>query len=65
MGRYCLHFAATGNPNGPDVPPWPAYRRDSESLVDFGDAIRVLNGHRNDQLDLVEKVLRESHPESF
>jgi para-nitrobenzyl esterase len=58
MGRYWLNFAATGNPNGPDLPEWPAYRTDADEVLDFGDNVTVLQSPRNDQLDLIEKVLR-------
>jgi para-nitrobenzyl esterase len=58
MGRYWINFAATGNPNGPDLPEWPAYRADAEEVLDFGDNVTVLQSPRNDQLDLIEKVLR-------
>jgi para-nitrobenzyl esterase len=57
MGRYWIHFAATGNPNGADLPEWPAYRADAEEVLDFGDTVTVLQSPRNDQLDLIEKVL--------
>jgi para-nitrobenzyl esterase len=58
MGRYWVNFAASGNPNGDGLPPWPAYRSDSEEMIDFTDNVNVLRGHRNEQLDLVEKILR-------
>jgi para-nitrobenzyl esterase len=58
MGQYWIQFAATGNPNGQGLPSWPAYRTDSEEMIDFADDIHVLKGHRNEQLDLVEKALR-------
>jgi para-nitrobenzyl esterase len=57
MGRYWIHFAATGNPNGPDLPEWPTYRADAEEVLDFGNTVTVLHSLRNDQLDLIEKVL--------
>ena len=28
MGKYWTNFARTGNPNGGDTPPWPAYAKD-------------------------------------
>lgn len=58
MGHYWIRFAATGDPNGPDLPAWPAYRRDAEEMVDFADEVKVLKGDRNHQLDVIDKVLR-------
>ncbi len=58
MGRYWIQFAATGNPNGQGLPSWPAYRTDSEEMIEFADDIQILKGYRNEQLDVVEKVLR-------
>jgi para-nitrobenzyl esterase len=57
LGRYWINFAATGDPNGAGLPPWPVYRRNSEETVDFADEVNVLKGPRNDQLDMAEKVL--------
>jgi para-nitrobenzyl esterase len=58
MGRYWIQFAATGNPNSDKLRVWPAYRTDGEEMIDFAEDINVLKGHRNDQLDAIEKVLR-------
>ncbi len=58
MGHYWIRLAATGNPNGPGLPRWPAYRADTEEMVDFADDIHVLKGHRNEQLDVIEKIMR-------
>ena len=32
MIKYWTNFVATGDPNGPDLPPWPAFRIDQESV---------------------------------
>jgi para-nitrobenzyl esterase len=29
MQAYFVNFIKTGNPNGPDLPEWPAYRGES------------------------------------
>jgi len=60
MGRYWVNFATTGDPNGKDVPNWPTYRAGSDEMVEFADDVKVLSGHRNSQLDAIEKYVRES-----
>jgi para-nitrobenzyl esterase len=60
IGRYWINLGATGDPNGQGLPNWPAYRADTEEMIDFADAVRVLKGHRNDQLEVVEKVLKNN-----
>jgi para-nitrobenzyl esterase len=57
LGRYWINFAATGNPIGSELPPWPAYQGDAEEVLDFGENVTVLSAPRNDQLNLIEKVL--------
>jgi para-nitrobenzyl esterase len=57
IGRYWVNFAATGNPNGKDLPAWPAYVLDGEEMVDFAEDVTILKGYRNAQLDVVEEVL--------
>jgi para-nitrobenzyl esterase len=58
LGRYWINFAAIGDPNGPGLPVWPVYRPGAEQMVDFAADVKVLQGPRNDQLDLIDKVLR-------
>jgi para-nitrobenzyl esterase len=58
IGRYWINFAAAGDPNGQGLPAWPAYRLDSEEMVDFAADASILKRHRNDQLDVIERVLR-------
>jgi para-nitrobenzyl esterase len=58
MAHYWINFAATGNPNGAGLADWPAYARGTEEMLDLADEITVLKRHRNDQLDVVDEVLR-------
>jgi para-nitrobenzyl esterase len=41
MSSYWLRFAATGNPNGPDLPEWPAYDEQSRHVKEFGSRVSV------------------------
>jgi len=33
MSSYWVHFAATGDPNGPGLPPWPVYGAETASVL--------------------------------
>jgi para-nitrobenzyl esterase len=33
--RYWANFAKTGDPNGPDLPHWPAYTAKGDGIMDF------------------------------
>jgi carboxylesterase type B len=37
VSAYWANFAATGDPNGPDLPRWPAYSADSATVMEIGD----------------------------
>ena len=39
MSAYWVRFAATGNPNGPDLPEWPAYDEQSRQVKEFGSRV--------------------------
>lgn len=36
MSSYWVNFAATGNPNGGDLPAWPAYRGEPGQVMELG-----------------------------
>jgi para-nitrobenzyl esterase len=41
MSTAWLRFAATGNPNGPGLPAWPAYTAAADQYLEFGDTIKA------------------------
>ena len=41
MSSYWVRFAATGNPNGPNLPEWPAYDEQSRHAREFGSRTNV------------------------
>jgi len=46
MARYWVNFAATGEPNGEDLPDWPIYEKDTRLSLWLGDDI-VARPHRD------------------
>lgn len=41
MTSYWVNFATTGNPNGGNLPKWPAYNAGDDQALEFGDQIAV------------------------
>jgi para-nitrobenzyl esterase len=35
MSSYFVNFAKTGDPNGPGLPPWPAFTESSQTVMHF------------------------------
>ena len=58
VSRYWVNFARTGNPNGPGLPEWPAYRAATDSLLELGSEVAVREHFRRPQLDMIEQVRR-------
>lgn len=48
-------FARTGNPNHPDLPHWPAYRRNGAAMV-FDNVCEARNGIEAEGLELIAKA---------
>ena len=43
MSAYWVQFATTGNPNGGDLPKWPAYEAKEDALLELGDQIETVS----------------------
>ena len=41
MSSYWVNFARSGNPNSPDVSPWPAFTSAESRILAIGDPITV------------------------
>jgi para-nitrobenzyl esterase len=55
LASYWVNFAATGDPNGPGLPEWPAFNTDADEALEFGDTIQVRRGVRKERLDLLDR----------
>lgn len=55
MSTYWVNFAKTGNPNGPGLPPWPAYSRSDERALEFGETLRPIPLPDGAQLDFFDR----------
>jgi para-nitrobenzyl esterase len=54
MTSYWVNFAATGNPNGGDLPKWPAYNAKDDQSLNFGDQIAVQSDVNKTGLDFFD-----------
>jgi para-nitrobenzyl esterase len=57
MSQYWFNLAATGNPNGPGLPVWPAYDAQHPMLMNFGDVPAAIPVPRAAALDF-----QDAHP---
>ena len=55
---YWVNFARTGDPNGPGLPPWPAYRTASDDSLEFADTVRAGKDLYKQQCDFIDRVSR-------
>jgi para-nitrobenzyl esterase len=61
MSQYWVNFATTGDPNGPGLPVWPKYDRESEPAIEFGaDGTAAVSAVREEKLDLFDPSYRVS-----
>jgi len=57
MSQYWFNFAASGNPNGPGLPVWPAFDAQHQVLLNFADTPAAIPVPRPDALDF-----QDAHP---
>jgi carboxylesterase type B len=55
VNAYWINFAKNGNPNGPGLPNWPAYKTDSDQLMNFtNDGPKAMADPLKTRLDVAE-----------
>lgn len=60
IASYFVNFAASGDPNGPGLPPWDAYQRSKDNVQDFGSTVRNVRNPLHQQLNLFDEVYGSS-----
>ena len=55
FASYWITFAAAGNPNDLGLRRWPAYDRDADEALVFGNTIEVRSGIRQERLDFFDE----------
>jgi para-nitrobenzyl esterase len=65
MSSYWTNFAKSGDPNGPGLPPWPAYGGRSEQVMELSDRPHAKPIPRRDALDFIDRYFarRREAPE--
>jgi para-nitrobenzyl esterase len=56
MATAWVRFAKTGNPNGGELPQWPAYRSPDYRLLDFGDTLTLGSNARSPEIDIFQRA---------
>jgi para-nitrobenzyl esterase len=56
MSAAWVRFAATGDPNGGDLPSWPLYDSESEKFLEFGDTVAAGSGVRSGYCEIFEEL---------
>ena len=51
-----VQFAKTGNPNGPSLPQWPAYKAPKYEVLEYGDAISLGSNADNQNVALFQRA---------
>lgn len=58
-------FAATGNPNNPLIPNWPAYEARNRATMIFDKTMRVENNYRGDMVRMIAQAVPTAPRPSF
>ena len=55
MSSYWVNFAANGDPNGDELPPWPYFKSTDERVMEFGDQVRSIPLPAKPQLEFIDR----------
>jgi para-nitrobenzyl esterase len=58
VGDYWTQFARTGNPNGKDLPHWPAYDSLSGSCLELGEERKQMQVPNREGYAVFEHILQ-------
>lgn len=58
MAAYWVNFAATGDPNRSGLPEWPAYSKEKDATMEFGDKVKVIDRLHADALSMLDTAYR-------
>jgi para-nitrobenzyl esterase len=56
MSSYWVNFATKGDPNGPGLPPWPAYNDNQPQVLNIGDIVQAEPLPRPDEIRLWDSI---------
>ena len=51
MSSYWINFIKTGDPNGPNLPQWPAYDNNNPQVIELGDDVKAIPLPHKEQLE--------------
>ncbi len=54
MSSYWVNFATTGDPNGKNLPAWPAYQQKTDQALEFSDNAAVTSDLNKPALDFLD-----------
>jgi para-nitrobenzyl esterase len=58
MSEYWVNFVKTGNPNGKELPPWPAYQSNEKEIIILDENISHKPMPDAERLDLLWKIMQ-------
>ena len=59
MSSLWTRFATAGDPNGPGLPPWPAFEHGTERHLELDETIRIGDHLRGRHCDALDRILQD------
>jgi carboxylesterase type B len=60
VSSYWVNFAATGDPNGRNLPKWAPYQRKDDLALDIGDPVVMIPVPAKAALDFLDRFMERS-----